>query len=155
MSNLSRLRAHEQPVRPRNQHQCHHAVDDEQFDLRHEMHGRGAAYPHYQRADQRAFDRAHAADRDDGEGEHDHLDADAERDGDFRRHHCAAERAQRRADQESDRVDTRNIDAESGCRLAIKNDRGKQPAVSRELERPIGKDGQRGSNCNEDDIVVR
>src|ERR1039458_9360235 len=45
MSDLSRLRAHEQSVGPHHQHQRHHAVDDEQLDLRHQMHGGGAQMP--------------------------------------------------------------------------------------------------------------
>src|ERR1035437_10787610 len=51
MSDLSRLRAHEQSVRPHHQDQRHYAVDDEQFDLRHQMHGGGAADADNQRAD--------------------------------------------------------------------------------------------------------
>src|SRR6185437_17089876 len=91
MSYLSWLRAHEQPMRPHNENGCHDAVNHEKLDLRHEMHCRRTAYSDDQRADQRAFDRPHAADGDHGESQHDDLDADTERDRDLRRHHRAAE----------------------------------------------------------------
>ena len=70
-----------------------------------EMHGGGAANADDERADQRALDRAHAADRDHREGEHDHFDADAERHRNLRRHDRAAERAEHGADDEGDGVD--------------------------------------------------
>src|SRR3569833_2856226 len=56
MTTLSRLRAHEAPVGPGDEHQRHHAVDDELFDLRHEVHRGRAADPDDERADQRTLD---------------------------------------------------------------------------------------------------
>src|SRR5271154_1510450 len=60
--NLPRLHPRKQALRPEHQHQRHHRIDDEQFDLRRQMHGGGPAQAYDQRADKGAADRPHAAD---------------------------------------------------------------------------------------------
>ncbi len=120
----------EQPVGTENEHERHHRIDDEQFELRDEVNGGGATDADDERADQRAFDRAHAADGDHGESEDDHLDADAERDRNLRSHDGAAECAQHRSDDEGDGVDHGDVDAERGRRLAVEDYHGEETAGS-------------------------
>src|SRR6516225_351094 len=114
ISDLPWLRPGEQPIGPEHQYQRHHGVNDEQLELRHEMHRGGAT----DGADERAFDRSQSPDDDHREGKHDHLDADAERDRNLRRHHGAAERPQDGAEHEGHRVDDADVDAEGGGELA-------------------------------------
>src|SRR5688500_13398746 len=61
MSELPRLRPGEQTIRAEDQHQRHHAVDDEELDLRRKVHRRGAGDADDEGADERTLDRAHAA----------------------------------------------------------------------------------------------
>src|SRR5882672_2171848 len=73
MSDLPRLHWREQSVGPEGEHQGHHAVAYEQLDLRNEVNGIGPAEADDEDGNQRAADRYHPADGDDGKGEHDHL----------------------------------------------------------------------------------
>src|ERR1700675_1982749 len=130
MSDLPRCGLGKQAIGPENEHQRHHRIDDEQFELGNEMHRRGPAQADDGRAEHRALDRAHAADGDDGEGEHDDLDADAERHRDLRGHHGAAERAEHGADDEGHGVDQPDIDAEHRRSLAVEDHHREQPAAT-------------------------
>ena len=118
------------------------------------MHSRGAANPDDQRANQRDLDRTHAPDRHDGEGQHDHLHTDAERHRNLRRHHRTAQCTQHRADDKGHAVNQRDVDAESGRRFTVIDDRREQLAVALEHECPIGGKCQSGGNRHQHHVVV-
>ena len=95
------------------------------------------------------------ADGDDGEGQHDHLDADAERDGNLRRHQRAAERPERRADRECDQKHPLDIDAEGGGHLAVVDHRAQEPADAAVAQRELRDDGDHHRAEDEADVVIR
>src|ERR1700728_1020891 len=146
---LSRLGTREQAPRPEHEHQRHDRINDEQLDLRREMHRRSAAQADNERTDKGAVDRPHAADRHHREGEHDHLDTDAERHRDLRRHDRPAERAQHGAEDERGGIDHRNIDAARGRQLAIENHHGEEAAPSGVFERPARSKSEQSRESDE------
>src|SRR5205809_2329534 len=121
MSDLPRLGLSEQSIGAEDKDERHHGIDDEKLELGNEVDRRGATQTNDERTDQRALDRAQAADNDHRERKYDHLDADAERYRDFRRHRGTAERAQHRSEHEGEREHDRHIDAEGGRGFPIEH----------------------------------
>ena len=104
------------------------------------MDGESARETDDQCAGQRAADRTHAADRDDGKGSHDHLDADAGGKRHARRRDRAAKRAQHRADQKGDDIDLGDVDAERCRRFAVVEHRDQHAAEPRLVDAVPGAD---------------